>query len=318
MMDHDFLEPERLRAFVAVAEAGNFTRAAERLHLTQPTVSMQVRRLEENIGRPLFERNAQFVRLTADGEAMLGYARELLEVLGRARRQFAQPQLEGSVRFGMVEEFGITALPFLLARLRREHPHFELTIETGLGPDLLQRLAAGSVDLVLTKRTAGQNQGTSLCRQKLVWVGQPGVIEPGNDIVPLVLFPSQSISREIILRTLREHGLRWSIRFESASIASLRAAVLAGLGVAVFGVGMIPNGVNVLPPSLLPELADAEYLLDWRPDCTDRVVVAFGSILRLTAPLIIQRLVDDQTPLVLAAGDPEQQNYRASDTLQMY
>jgi DNA-binding transcriptional LysR family regulator len=131
-----------------------------------------------------------------------------------------------------------------------------------------------------------------------------------------ISFPS--ISREIILRTLREHGLRWSIRFESGSIASLRAAVLAGLGVAVFGVGMIPNGVNVLPPSLLPELADAEYLLDWRPDCTDRVVVTFGSILRLIAPLIIQQLVDDQTPLLLAAGDPGQHNYRASDTLQMY
>jgi DNA-binding transcriptional LysR family regulator len=72
LTDHDFLEPERLRAFVAVAETGNFTRAAELLHLTQPTVSMQVRRLEENIGRPLFERNAQFVRLTPDGEAMLG------------------------------------------------------------------------------------------------------------------------------------------------------------------------------------------------------------------------------------------------------
>jgi DNA-binding transcriptional LysR family regulator len=172
-----------------------------------------------------------------------------------------------------------------------------------LGRDLLQRLEAGSVDLVLTKRVAGRNQRMSLCRQKLVWVGQPGVFEAGNDIVPLVLFPSPSVSREIILRTLREHGLRWSIRFESASIASLRAAVLAGFGVAVFGVGMIPNGVNVLPHSLLPALADAEYLLDWRPDCTDRVVTAFGSILRLTAPLIIQQLVDDQTPLVLAAGE---------------
>jgi DNA-binding transcriptional LysR family regulator len=302
MMDDEFLEPERLRAFVAVAETGNFSRAAERLHLTQPTVSIQVRRLEEYIGRPLFERNAKFVRLTADGEAMLGYARELLEVIGRARRQFAQPPLEGSVRFGMVEEFGTTALPYILGRLRREHPRFELTIETGLGPDLLQRLEAGSVDLVLTKRVAGRNQRMSLCRQQLVWVGQPGVFEAGNDIVPLVLFPSPSVSREIILRTLREHGLRWSIRFESASIASLRAAVLAGIGVAVFGVGMIPNGVNVLPHSLLPALADAEYLLDWRPDCTDRVVIAFGSILRLTAPLIIQQLVDDQTPLVLAAG----------------
>ena len=85
MIDSDFLEPERLRAFVAVAESGNFTRAAERLHLTQPAASMQVRRLEESIGRSLFERNAQFVRLTDEGEALLGFARELLGVIGRAR-----------------------------------------------------------------------------------------------------------------------------------------------------------------------------------------------------------------------------------------
>ena len=94
----------------SIAE-NSFARAAEQLHLTQPTVSFQVRRLEEYIGRPLFERNAQFVRLTADGESMLGYARELLEVIGLARRQFAQPALVGSVPFGMVEDFGTTALP---------------------------------------------------------------------------------------------------------------------------------------------------------------------------------------------------------------
>jgi DNA-binding transcriptional LysR family regulator len=302
MMDSDFLEPERLRAFVAVAESGNFTRAAERLHLTQPAVSMQVRRLEESIGRSLFERNAQFVRLTDDGEALLGFARELLGVIGRARRQFAQPPLEGSVRFGMVEDFGTTLLPFILSRLRREHPHFELSIETGLGIDLNQRLEAGSLDLILTKRVAGPEKATALCRQNLVWVGQPGVFESGSDTVPLVLFPLPAASREIILRTLREHRLRWSIRFESASIASLRAAVLAGIGVAAFGIGMIPDGVSVLPRSLLPSLADTEYRLDWRPDCKDPVVTTFGSILQVTAPLIIQRLVDEQMPLVLAAG----------------
>jgi DNA-binding transcriptional LysR family regulator len=302
MIDSDFLEPERLRAFVAVAESGNFTRAAERLHLTQPAVSMQVRRLEESIGRSLFERNAQFVRLTDDGEALLGFARELLGVIGRARRQFAQPPLEGSVRFGMVEDFGTTLLPFILSRLRREHPHFELSIETGLGIDLNQRLEAGSLDLILTKRVAGPEKATALCRQKLVWVGQPGVFESGSDTVPLVLFPLPAASREIILRTLREHRLRWSIRFESASIASLRAAVLAGIGVAAFGIGMIPDGVSVLPRSLLPSLADTEYRLDWRPACKDPVVTTFGSILQVTAPLIIKRLVDEQMPLVLAAG----------------
>jgi DNA-binding transcriptional LysR family regulator len=143
MMEYDFLEPERLRAFVAVAETGNFTRAAQRLHLTQPTVSVQVRSLEDSIGRSLFDRNAQFVRLTTDGEAMLGYARELLAVLARARQQFSQPPLEGLVHFGMVEDFGATVLPDMLGRLRREHPRFELITETGTSPDLLRRLDAG-------------------------------------------------------------------------------------------------------------------------------------------------------------------------------
>ncbi|HEX3445541.1 MAG TPA: LysR family transcriptional regulator [Chthoniobacterales bacterium] len=302
MLDHDFLEPHRLRAFVTVAETGSFTRAAERLHLTQPAISTQVRRLEEAVGRPLFERNAQAAQLTTDGEAMLGYARELLEVIGRARRQFAQPPLEGSVRFGMVEDFGTTALPSILGSLRQEHPHFELAVETGLGIDLVRRLEAGSLDLILTKRVAGQNEAGVLCRQNLVWVGQPGVLGADNNIVPLVLYPAPAASREIVLRTLRENDLRWSIRFESASITTLRAALLSGIGVGAFGIGMIPEGVHVLPQSLLPKLADTEYLLDWRPDCTDRVVSAFASILRVTAPLIIQRLVDEQSPRVLAAG----------------
>lgn len=302
MTDGDFLEPERLRAFVAVAETGSFTRAAERLHLTQPTISTQVRRLEESIGRALFERNAQFARLTTDGEAMLGYARELLEVIGRARRQFAQPPLEGSVRFGMVEDFGTTALPSILGRLRQDHPHFELTVETGLGVDLVRRLETDSLDLILTKRVSGQHESPALCLQNLVWVGRPGVFEAGDDVVPLVLFPAPAASREIILRTLRENNLRWSIRFESASITTLRAALLSGIGVAAFGIGMIPEGVHVLPQSLLPKLADTEYFLDWRPACTDPVVTTFASIMRVTAPLIIQRLVAEQTPLVLAAG----------------
>ena len=177
MMASDFLEPERLRAFVTVAETGNFTRAAERLHLTQPAITVQVRRLEESVGKALFERNSQFARLTKDGEVMLGYAEELLEVIDRARRQFAQPPLEGSVRFGMVEDFGTTALPAILGRLRDEHPHFELTVETGLGVDLVRRLEAGSLDLILTKRVPGGNESAALCRQNLVWVGQPKVLK---------------------------------------------------------------------------------------------------------------------------------------------
>jgi DNA-binding transcriptional LysR family regulator len=221
--------------------------------------------------------------------------------LSTSAPQFAQPPLEGSVRFGMVEDFGTTALPAILGRLRDEHPHFELTVETGLGVDLVRRLEARGLDLILTKRVDAGNESAALCRQNLVWVGQ-AALKGADDVVPLVLYPALAASREIVLRTLRENNIRWSVRFESASITTLRAALLAGIGVAAFGIGMIPEAVNVLPQSLLPRLADTEYLLDWRPDCSDHVVTTFASILRVTAPLLIERLVDEQTPLVLAAG----------------
>jgi DNA-binding transcriptional LysR family regulator len=270
MIEYDCLEPARLRAVVAVAETGNFTRAAQRLHLTQPTVSVQVRSLEDSIGRSLFDRNAQFVRLTTDGEAMLGYARELLAVLARARQQFAQPPLEGLVHFGMVEDFGATVLPDM------------------------RRLDAGSLDLVLAKRVTGRQQGALLCRQRLVWVGHTSVLKRENDVVPLVLYPAPSVSRQIILQTLRENGRLWSVRFESASFSSLRAAVLSGIGVTAFGLGMIPEGLSPLPRSILPRLGDAEFVLDQRLDNTDRIVAAFGSILSRAAPRIIQQLAENQ------------------------
>ncbi len=298
MLDPDFLEPERLRAFVTVAETGNFTRAAERLRLTQPAVSTQVRRLEESVGRPLFQRRSPSARLTKDGEAMLGYARELLAVAGRARHHFAQPPLAGSVRFGVVDDFNTTALPEMLGRLRRTHARFELTVCTGASAKLSEELQAGSFDLVLSKRIAGTNRGEYLSRQQLVWVGPPSTLEAEGDVVPLALNPPGSVSREIVLQSLQEAGRRWSIRFESASTAGLRAAVLSGMGIAAFQVGMIPPGLTLLPSAGLPPLADAEFVLLQNPRSRDPVVADFASILRNAAPLIIERLAEEQAGML--------------------
>ena len=300
MNDQDFLEPERLRAFVAVAETGGFTRASTRLHLTQSTISTQVRRLEDAIGRTLFERSHQSSRLTKDGEAMLGYARELLAVLARADRHFRQPALKGTVRFGVVEDFNATALPDMLGRLRREHQHLELRTETGLSAELTRRLDAGDLDLVLAKRVPGRAQGEFLCRQKLLWVGLPGIVAAGKP-VPLALYPVPSVSREIILRCLREHERQWTVHFESLSLSGLRAAVLAGIGVTALGLGTIPQGLETLPAGVLPPLEEAEYMLEHNPQSKEQVVVTFGNILRRAASRIMDRLADDQAGLLAAS-----------------
>ena len=229
---------------------------------------------------------------------MLGFARELLEVLGRAAQQLAQPPMEGVVRLGLIDDYEMTVLPETLARLRSQHARFELTTVVGLTSDLLRRLEAGSLDIVLAKRMTGANQGELLCRQELVWVGHPSILGDASDLVPLVLPPPGTAPREIMLQSLREAGRRWSVRFESPSLFGRRAGVLAGLGVTAFGVGMIPEGVMPLASGLLPPLMPVEFILAQNPQSKDPVVATFGTMLRATAPIIIERLAEDQSSLV--------------------
>ena len=295
MLDKDFLEPERLRAFVAVAETGSFSRAAERLRLAQPTISIQVRRLEEAVGRPLIERRSSSASVTKDGEAMLGYARELLEVLGRARLQFAQPSLEGTVRLGLVEDFNYAAFAEILAGLRRQHSRFELSVVTASTAELLLQLQTNALDMVLSKRSAGGTDGDFLCRQKMAWVGAPEILQWEDGIVPLALTAPNTLTREIILRALREAGRRWSIRFESPNLSGLHAAVTAGIGVTAFGVGVIPPDLKLLPETAdLPPLADAEFTLGLNPNSKDQVVTTFANLIRSVVPIIIGRMEEEQ------------------------
>ena len=295
MLDKDFLEPERLRAFVAVAETGSFSRAAERLRLAQPTVSIQVRRLEEAIGRPLIERKASSASVTNAGEAMLGYARELLEVLSRARLQFAQPPLEGTVRLGLVEDFNYAALAEILGGLRRQHSRFELFVMTAGTVELFTQLRSNALDMVLAKRTTGGTEGDFLCRQKMFWIGKPEVLQNEDGIVPLAVTLPNTFTREIIIRALREAGRRWSIRFEAPNLSGLHAAVMAGIGVTAFGLGVIPPGLTPLPETAaLPPLPDAEFTLGLNPNSKDPVVAAFADLMRRVVPIIIGRMEEEQ------------------------
>ena len=295
MLDADFLEPERLRAFVAVAEMGSFSRAAERLRLAQPTVSIQVRRLEESVGYPLLERRTTSAVLTKAGETMLAYARDLLEIMARARLQFSQPPLEGSVRLGLVEDFNFGAFSEILDALRRRHSRFELFVRIDDPVRLHEQLRTDGLDMVLSKRLGGGTTGEFICRQRMAWVGRPEALQGEDDVIPLALTPPGTVTRDLVLRTLRGTGRRWSIRFEAPSVTGLHAAVLAGIGVTAFGVGVIPPGLDRLPPGVLPfPLPDVEFTLSLNPESRDAVVATFADVVRRIVPMIIGRMDEEQ------------------------
>src|SRR6267142_1646891 len=185
------LDFELLRAFVAVAECGGFHRAAERLNLTQSTVSQQIKRLELKTKRSLFRRTTRSVALTDDGEMLLGDARRLLQLEEAARHRLAAPRLSGTVRLGVVEEVAGGSLPSALGRFATLHPGVKLEVQIGVSAELIEQLDAGRLDVVFAKRPLGTSKGRLVWREPLVWAAAdafdlvPGAALPGLAITPL-------------------------------------------------------------------------------------------------------------------------------------
>ncbi len=262
MTEADVLDPTQLESFLAVAQTRNFTEAGRRLGLQQSTVSQHIRKLEQAAGRRLFVRDTHSVLLTADGEAMTGFARSILETNARARDYFAGSQIRGRVRFGTSEDFVSSRLPELLRAFVRRHTLIDLELTVGVSARLYEHLDAGDLDLLLAKRRPGDARGQLVWRDRLAWIGAPGFhVDPAQP-VPLILFTPPSITRDAALEALERHGRAWRIVCSSGSLSGLRAAALAGLGITLHAQGLMPDGLAEMPASArLPEVGDAEFVV---------------------------------------------------------
>lgn len=255
-------DPTQLRTFLAVAQTLSFTRAARRLGLRQSTVSQHVRRLEDAVGRPLFARDTHSVELTEDGEAMLGFARRILEVHEQATAYFTGTRVRGRLRFGASEDFVLTRLPEILEGFRYDHPEVDLELTVELSGILHERLAAGKLDLVLAKRRPQDPSGALVWRDDLVWIGAERLRLDAERPVPLIVYPPPGITRARALEALERQGRDWRIVCTSGSLNGLIAAARAGLGVMAHSRRLIPAGLIRLPERAgLPELGKVDFVL---------------------------------------------------------
>ncbi len=259
-------DPDQLRSFLAVAEALNFTRAASRLGLAQPTVSQHVRKLELAVGRRLLERDTRGVQLTDDGQAMAGFARTILAAQDRATSYFTGSAMRGRLRFGAADDLALAQLPRVLRDFRQGHPRITLELTLSQSAALLRRLRAGQLDLVFIKQAVGDTEGQLVRRDRFVWVGLSGtVLEPGTP-VPLITYQGSSLTRKTAERALSDAGRTWRITAKTTEVNGVLAAVRAGLGVAVFARSLIPPDLVQLPAALgLPELGDVDITLVANP-----------------------------------------------------
>ncbi|WP_327099909.1 LysR family transcriptional regulator [Nocardia vinacea] len=253
-------EPELLRTFLAVERAGGFTAAGRILGLRQSTISGHIARLEKAVGRELFRRDTRNLALTADGAAMVGFARTILDAQGQAERYFSDSTLTGLIRLGASDDVMARELPDVLLEFQRTHPGVDLELTVGLSENLKTRMETGELDLVVGKRLPGERHGELLWRDRLVWAGRSATTE-FDDPVPLVTYPPPSLTRRIALQALERDVRTWRVTCTSDSQLGLRAAVLAGLGVIVHAETLIPDGLCVLADPRLPVLGDLEFVL---------------------------------------------------------
>jgi DNA-binding transcriptional LysR family regulator len=231
-MEAAMLDLELLRSFVSVVDAGGFTRAGERVHRTQSTVSQQIKRLEEDVGQPLLIRSGKDVTPTEAGERLLSYARRLLSLAEEARDVLSRPGSEGAIRIGITEDFAAYRLTKLLATFARSHPNLRLDVRSGQSLFLYRDLERGDLDLALIKRDASEKGGIAVWPERVHWVtskSHPRDTTTGS----LIGFASGCLYRARAIHALESAGRNWHMAYTSSSLAGIQAAVAAGLGLSI-------------------------------------------------------------------------------------
>lgn len=236
-----------LRSFIAVVDAGGFTRAGERVHKTQSTVSQQIKRLEDDVGRPLLNRAGKKVVPTEDGERLLSYARRMLVLAEEARDVLARPTDEGAVRLGIPEDFAAYRLTKLLAGFARSRPGLRLDVHADQSLYLQRDLDRGELDLALLKRSAGEKGAIAVWPERVHWVtSKAHPVDLTCRSIPLIGFPPGCLYRAGAIHAIESAGRAWHMAYTSSSLAGIQAAVGAGLGLAILSEISIQPGHRVL------------------------------------------------------------------------
>lgn len=281
------IDTVQLKSFIAIVETGTFGQAAETVNRTQSALSLQIKKLEEQLGCELFDRTNRRVTLTPQGEIFLGYAKRMIQLQWEAFSRLREPDVEGEIRFGTPEDFATHYLPDVLASFRQHHPRVQLNVDCDLTLNLIDGFHRGKYDVILVKRDPQQVKGgTKVWREPLVWAAADGYqLEPR---LSLVLSPQPCIYRARALAALDRAKRSWHISYTSPSLAGTLAAVKAGLGITVLPAHMIPAGVHPIRKEIkLPHLADSEVAL-MRKDELSKVAEIF-------ADHVVQSLEDIKT-----------------------
>ena len=240
------LDIDQLKTFLAIADVGSFTRAAEEVNKTQSAVSMQMKRLEETLGRPLFARDGRGSRFTTDGERLIEYARKIVAISDEAVSTFTKPDLTGTVRFGTPDDYADLFLPEILARFHRTHPMVNMEVETYQSGVLAEHVRNGELDLAVVTFNGGDIDGEPLLSAELVWVTSPRHQTHTLEVIPMAAASPSCGWRRLAVDGLEKHGRRYRLAYTSPNFQTICAVVMQGLAIAALPRICVKPGMRVL------------------------------------------------------------------------
>jgi len=273
------LGPDLLRSFVAAADTGSFTKAAPMVHRTQSAVSMQMKKLEKDLGRELFRREGRGVVLTSEGDVLYRYARRLLALHDEALVAMGGPKLNGLVRFGAPEDYSTRYLPGALQRFAAAHPRVQVDVYCDDSARLRDKYRAGELDVVLTtEEQAGAEDSRPL---PLAWLVADRGAPVDRRPLPLALYHMGCLYRRNALSALERAGIPYRVAYGSPSMTGVLAAIHAGLAVGPVSVGTTMKGCRLaLPEDGLPDISPVGIRLRVRRDGATPIPDSFADFLR--------------------------------------
>ncbi|MCK9908614.1 LysR substrate-binding domain-containing protein [Microbacteriaceae bacterium K1510] len=240
------LDVDQLRTFIAIAETGSFTKAAEVVNKTQSAVSMQMKRLEERLERAIFLRDGRASKLTEDGQRLLDYARRIVKLNVETIAAFSDAQLSGRVRLGVPDDYADRYLPEIMARFSRAYPSVELTVICEPSLELLERIDANQLDLAIVTNCESKRASETFRRERLLWVGSNRHPTHTEQPVPLALGRPSCSWRRAAIDKMEAIGRPYRVLYSSSNAGAVAAAVLSGLAVSVLAESGLRPGMRVL------------------------------------------------------------------------
>lgn len=274
------LDLDLLRTFVAVADSGNFSNAAPRVGRSQSAVSMQMQRLEEELGRSLLVRMPRTVVPNAAGNDLLVYARRLLKLSDEARASLSRADDAGTVRLGVPDDYAAILLPPVLARFAEDHPRVNVELVCEPSRLLVSAIEERRIDLAIVTRLPSQPFEV-LRQEPFVWVSAPNGIAWSIDPLPVALFEAGCAARTNVIDVLSAGGRAYRSTYSSASLLGLCAVVQADLAVAGLAASSVPPTLRVIGEAEgLPAMQPLEISLIHQPASDTAAVSRLDEFLR--------------------------------------